>query len=106
MSDASNPSNSVPPPGPTPLPVPQRPPFPIIRLLYSFGYGVIAWFVIHIVFLVAVVQFFVIAINGRANDELKSFGLSLLRYEWQLLAFITFVSDEQPFPIGAFPKHA
>jgi hypothetical protein len=114
MSDASsggtippenkNPSNGTPPPGGQSGAA--HPPFPAIRLLYSLGYGLIAWFVIHIVFLLAVVQFVVIAINGRNNDELKHFSLTLVQYLWELLAFITFVRDEQPFPMGPFPKHA
>ena len=81
-------------------------PFPIVRLLYSIGYGLIAWFVIHIIFLFAAVQFVVVALNGRANEELKTFCLTLVQYLWELLAFITFVRDEQPFPVGPFPKHA
>jgi len=54
----------------------------------------------------AVVQFVMIAVNGRVHDEIKAFCSSLLQYEWELLAFVTFVRDEQPFPIGPFPKHA
>jgi hypothetical protein len=114
MSDASsggtippenkNSSNGTPPPGGQSGAT--HPPFPAIRLLYSLGYGLIAWFVIHIVFLLAVVQFVVIAINGRNNEELKHFSLTLVQYLWELLAFITFVRDEQPFPMGPFPKHA
>lgn len=96
MSDAPNPQ---------PLP-PSHPPFPIVRLIYAFGYGLIAWFVLHIIFLLAFVQFVMIAINGRTHDEIKSFCATLLQYEWELIAFITFVRDEQPFPVGPFPKHA
>ena len=113
MSDAS--SDSTVPPiqnGPTSGSTAQgaqsgvrRPPFPVVRLFYAIGYGFIAWFVIHIVFLLAAVQFVMIAINGRANDELKHFCLTLVQYLWELLAFIGFVRDEQPFPIGPFPKH-
>jgi hypothetical protein len=77
-----------------------------VRVLYSIGYGFIAWFVLHILFFLAVVQVAMIAINGRANDELKNFCATLIQYEWELFAFITFVRDEQPFPLGPFPKHA
>jgi hypothetical protein len=114
MSDASSgstiPPVDGPPPGATPPPggqsTPPHPPFPAARLFYAIGYGIIAWFVIHVVFLLAVIQFVVIAINGRGNDELKHFCLVLVQYLWELLAFITFVRDEQPFPLGPFPKHA
>jgi len=104
MSDTPNNAGN-PPPGAAPLPVP-HPPFPIVRLLYSFGYALIAWFVLYVIFLLAIVQFVMIAINGRVHDEIKSFSTTLLQYEWELLAFITFVRDEQPFPIGPFPKPA
>jgi Domain of unknown function (DUF4389) len=98
MSDAQS--------APPPAAAPARPPFPIARLIFALGYGLIAWFVMHIIFLLAVVQFVMLALNGRVNDELKSFCAVLLKYEWELLAFITFVTDEQPFPVGPFPKPA
>jgi len=95
---------SSPPPGAA-LPA-ARPPFPVMRLLCAIGYGFIAWFVLHVIFVLAAVQFVMIAVNGRVHDEIKGFCSSLLQYEWELLAFITFVRDEQPFPLGPFPKHA
>ncbi len=54
----------------------------------------------------AVVQFAVLAINGSQNKELKTFSLSLVQYLLELLAFIIFVRDERPFPIGPFPKYS
>ena len=84
---------------------PARSPFPFVRLLYSFGYGIVAWVVIHLVFFLALAQFVLMAVTGRVNEELKSFSLSLIQYLWELLAFVTFVRDEQPFPIGPFPTH-
>lgn len=103
MSD-TNSTGSAPPP--SQAIVPAHPPFPFVRLLYAFGFGFVAFFVMQIIFALAVVQFVMLAINGRLNDELKSFCNTLLQYEWELLAYITFVRDEQPFPIGPFPKHA
>ena len=111
MSDASTGNPPPPPPdsapsGPSGEGPPPHPPFPVVRLLYAVGYGFIAWFVLHILFLLAFVQFVVLAINGRPNEELKQFCLTLVQYLWELLAFMTFVRDEQPFPFGPFPRHA
>ena len=86
---------------PTP---PARVPFPFVRLLYALGFGILAWLAFCLTLALAVVQFVVFAITGRLNDELKSFSLNLVQYLWELLAFITFVRDEQPFPIGPFPR--
>lgn len=81
-----------------------RPPFPIVRLLYSLGFAILAWLAFWMLLVLSTVQFFVLLITGRVNPELKSFNLSLLQYLWELFAFITFVRDDQPFPIGPFPK--
>jgi hypothetical protein len=83
---------------------PARAPFPAIRLLYAIGFGIVAWFVFWITILLALVQFVVVAINGKVNDELRTFTINLIQYLWELLAFVSFVRDEQPFPIGPFPK--
>ncbi|HET7333924.1 MAG TPA: DUF4389 domain-containing protein [Rhizomicrobium sp.] len=81
-----------------------RSPFPAIRLLYAIGFGIVAWFVFWITLVLALAQFVVVAINGRENEELKQFSLNLIQYLWELLAFIAFVRNDQPFPIGPFPK--
>lgn len=94
------PSGTV-PPGGTAIP---HPPFPAVRLLYAFVFAVVAWFVFWIALLVGLVQFILVAIEGRANEELKSFSAGLVQYLWELLAFITFVRDDQPFPFGPFPR--
>lgn len=86
------------------LPVPVHPPFPLARLFYAFGFAVLAWIALWIAFVLAVVQFVVFAVNGRVNEEMKSFSLRLVQYLWELLAFITFVRDERPFPFAPFPK--
>jgi len=79
-------------------------PFPLTRLLYALGYSVLAWIAFWMLLVLSLVQFVVILVTGRANDELKAFSLNLLQYLWELVAFITFVRDDQPFPIGPFPK--
>jgi hypothetical protein len=83
---------------------PARTPFPFVRLLYAFAFGILAWLAFCLTLTLALVQFVVLGITGRLNEELKAFSLSLVQYLWELLAFITFVRDEQPFPIGPFPK--
>ena len=103
MSDTS--SNTVPPNPPNgPAPA-SHPPFPVTRLIYAAGFALIAWFVFWAILILGLLQFVVILINGRTNEELKDFNFSMVQYLWELLAFIVFVRDEQPFPIGPFPKH-
>jgi hypothetical protein len=102
MSDNPNAAgaNQAPPPPPA------HPPFPAVRLVYAFCYGILAYFVMMILFGLGVIQFVLLAINGRVNEELKGFSANLVQYLFELLAFIVFARDEQPFPIGPFPRHA
>jgi hypothetical protein len=95
----------VPPGAANTLPVPVRPPFPFERMFYSIGFGVVAFFAIQLIFVLAFAQFVIFAINGHVNDELKGFLLRLVQYLWELLAFVAFVRDEKPFPFAPFPKH-
>jgi hypothetical protein len=83
---------------------PARGAFPIERLLYSIGFAVVAWFVFWVVILLAVLQFVATAIAGHVNEELKGISRSVIQYLGQLVAYISMVSDERPFPLGPFPK--
>ena len=87
-----------------PLPHPVKAPFPFVRLLYSMGFAVLGWLAFWLLLVLATVQFVVLLITGRVNEELKTFNLNLLQYLWEVCAFIIFVRDEQPFPLGPFPK--
>jgi len=80
-------------------------PFPVVRLLYAFAFGVLAYLVLMLIFALAVIQFIVVAINGKVNEELRRFCVNLVQYLLELVAFITFVRDARPFPIGPFPKY-
>ncbi|MDE2133564.1 MAG: DUF4389 domain-containing protein [Alphaproteobacteria bacterium] len=80
-----------------------RPAFPALRLLYAIGFAVAAWVVFWVVIVLAAVQFVLVGTSGKLNDEVKNLSLNLVQYLWELLAFITFIRDEQPFPIGPFP---
>jgi hypothetical protein len=79
-------------------------PFPAVRLLYVIGYAVVAWFVFWFILALALMQFVIVALQGRPNGEVKVLSLNLIQYLWEQLAFVTFGRDVQPFPIGPFPQ--
>lgn len=78
------------------------------ELFYRFLYMLAFWFLGNIAFslsiLMGAVQLAVILVTGKRNDELRGFSRNLIQYVWQCLAFVTFSSEEKPFPFGAFPK--
>ncbi|MGB5091845.1 MAG: DUF4389 domain-containing protein [Parvibaculum sp.] len=78
------------------------------ELLYRFLYMLAFWFLGNIAFslsiLMGAVQLAVILVTGKRNEELRNFSRNLIQYVWQCLAFVTFASEEKPFPLGSFPK--
>jgi hypothetical protein len=57
------------------------------------------------VVLVAVVafQFLATLFAGETNARLRAFALSLAAFIYQIVAYVTFNSDEKPFPFGPWP---
>jgi hypothetical protein len=56
-----------------------------------------------VMFIVTVIQFVVMLLAGKPNDRLVSFGRSLGRYLQQIVNFLTFATEEMPFPFNDWP---
>ena len=74
-----------------------------IRLVFMIVLG-IAYGVAEIVaFAVVVFQFLSSLFTGRHNERLARFGRNLGRYFQQITLFMTFATEEKPFPFGQWP---
>ena len=66
------------------------------------------WIVFHLTQLViaavVIAQCVFTLVSGAPNAQLLSFGDSLSRYVQEILRYVTFNSDQQPFPFSEFPK--
>ena len=56
-----------------------------------------------LLFFVAMIQFVLALINDTPNARLMSFGRSLGRYQGQVANFVSFASEELPFPFTDWP---
>ena len=74
-----------------------------IRLLYLILYAVILNITEGVTFIVAVVQFIFHLFTGRPNPRLSNLGQNLAAYMREIVAFLTYHSDELPFPFGDWP---
>ena len=69
-------------------------------LLFTIGYSVA-----EIVFACVVVfQFLHLLVLRERNENLLKFGAELSRYIYLVLQFLSFNSDDKPFPVGDWPK--
>ena len=74
-----------------------------LRILWMALYAVVCW-VLGIVMTVLVVgQALFSLITGSDNDNLRQLGANLSIYFYQILGFLTYNTDEKPFPFSAFP---
>ncbi len=52
---------------------------------------------------VAILQFLFAILTGKGNSNLTQFGSSLAQYFQQILDFLTYNSDDKPFPFAQWP---
>ena len=50
------------------------------------------------------IQFLFNLLTGRPNKQLLTFSDSLGQYIHQLISYLTYLSEDKPFPFGAWPK--
>ncbi len=71
----------------------------LFMLLMALAYQVTG----TLMFVVTVIQFAMMLLNEAPNARLVSFGRSLGRYLQQIANFLTFASEEMPFPFSDWP---
>ena len=71
----------------------------LYMLFFALAYAVAE----AIVALVVVFQFIHTAFTGRVNPRLQPFGANLGAYIYDLLQYVTFNSENQPFPFADWP---
>ena len=73
------------------------------RALYMVLFFVAYLIAEFIITVLAIFQFFTILITRKANEPLLKLGNNLSQYVYEIFRFLTFNSEEHPFPFGAWP---
>lgn len=74
-----------------------------LRLVYMLLFAVILYAAIMVVWVLVLVQFLFSLITGLDNFKIRQFAYSLSTYIYQTLKFLTYSSDEKPFPFTDWP---
>ena len=74
-----------------------------LRGLYMLIFMLILGVVKFVAFVVILFQFATVLFTANTNKNLVSFGKSLSIYQYQIMLFLTYNSDEHPFPMGDWP---
>ena len=73
------------------------------RGLFIVIFAVIFYFLFALIWLVVIFQFIMKLITTELNQQLLDFSDSLIQYVSQILLYITFKSEERPFPFSSWP---
>ncbi|KJS04047.1 MAG: hypothetical protein VR73_15225 [Gammaproteobacteria bacterium BRH_c0] len=77
-----------------------------IRLVYMILFAFLSVVSRFVICLTGLVQFVLVLFSGEDNYRLRSFGNSLSRWTYDAYRFITFNSEQKPFPFMDWPEEA
>jgi Domain of unknown function (DUF4389) len=69
-----------------------------LRLLFMIVMAVLYAVARIVITVVAIVQFLYVLFTGETNPRLKELGSSLATYDYQIVRYLTFNTEERPFP--------
>ncbi|MBI2961133.1 MAG: DUF4389 domain-containing protein [Betaproteobacteria bacterium] len=72
-----------------------------LRLFFMLVVGLLYWVSRVVVGAVVALQFFWVLFTGETNERLLHFGQSLATYTYQIIRYLTFNTEERPFPFDA-----
>ena len=74
-----------------------------VRGFFMFLFAIISYFAVLITGAVIIFQFGFMLFTGKLNEQLLNLGQSLSIYISQILLYLTYNSDDKPFPFKAWP---
>jgi hypothetical protein len=76
-----------------------------LRVLFMLAFAILLYVIIvPVIFVLAIAQALFSILGGDSNANLERFGHALSKYMYQLIQFLTYNSDEKPFPFSDFPS--
>ncbi len=74
------------------------------RGFFMLLFAIIGYFLFcYVIIILVLFQFGTILITGRVNQRVSPIGDNLSTYIYQILLYLTYSSDERPFPFSSWP---
>jgi len=77
-----------------------------MRAVYMLMFAIIFGLLEVVIATIVVFQFFLSLFTGNTNERMVQLGQSLSTYLYQITLFLTFNSEEHPYPFGTWPTGA
>ena len=73
-----------------------------VRLLFMTLFYVAAMVIKPVIVLISLVQFLFVMFTGKTNVHLLSLSVALSTYVYQIIGYISFNTEDKPFPFAAW----
>ena len=73
------------------------------RVFYTVLLALIGWVALWVFSFVVIIQFGFLLITGQVNTNLKGFNKEVGLYLFDIIKFLSFQSNEKPFPFRDWP---
>lgn len=77
-----------------------------LRLVFMILFGVILYVAGIVMSFLVLVQFIFALVTGKANLNLRQLGDSLSQFIYAVLRFLTYNTEDKPFPFDSWPEPA
>lgn len=74
-----------------------------LRGLFIVVFAVIFYVVCTVLWVLVIFQFLMKVLTGNLNENLMNFSTGLTSFAYQILRYITFQSEERPWPFSPWP---
>ncbi len=75
-----------------------------LRLLYMLLFGIVIELAFLVMFAIVIIQFLLKLFSATVNTELQKLGDSIGAYFHQIVSFLTYRTEEMPYPFAPWPK--
>ncbi len=77
-----------------------------MRGLYMLIFMLLLGVAEFVSFVVILIQFLTVLFTAETNEKLVRFGKSLSLYQYDVMLFLTYNSEDHPYPMGEWPEAA
>jgi len=74
-----------------------------MRALYMLMFALLYSVTEFVLFAVVIIQFILMLLTGSTNPQLLKLGQNIATYIYQIIQYLTFNSEYQPYPVGDWP---
>ena len=75
-----------------------------LRGVFMILFGLLSFISRLILIAISVLQFILLACTGSLNENLKKLGETISIWSYQAFLFLTYNTNEKPFPFSDWPK--